>query len=60
MKSIYFKNTPSMYYHNYDYIKEVHEQSAWEFSNKHKNDLKIIDTLFTIGSISLILYFIYF
>jgi hypothetical protein len=60
MKSIYFKNTPSVYYHSYDYIKESNEQSAWEFSSKNKNDLKIFDILFTLSTISLVSYFIYF
>jgi len=60
MKTSYLKNTSSVYYHGYDYAKEIQEQSAWEFSNKHKNDIKLLDSLFTISSLSLILYFIYF
>ncbi|MEA1913924.1 MAG: hypothetical protein U9N30_01275 [Campylobacterota bacterium] len=60
MKSIFFRDTPTLYYHNSDYIKEIHEKSKWNFMKKTKSDLVFFDKLFATGSIILILYFMYF
>ncbi len=58
MKTTVFRDTPTQYYHGYNYIKELENKKSWRLFKKKRENTTALD-IFIIGSLlTLLLFFI--
>lgn len=57
MKTTTFRDTPTQYYHGYDYIKELENKKSWRLFKKKPESTIVLDIFILISGVTLILFF---